>query len=135
MARAISTVVLSTVTMRLPLPSAKCSILMIMRLTWRVADRAKRFFFMSASASIDRIFIIEIAAEDDLTGYEGMTQRQWYAEDLKLRAPVQRNMAIVKAFAAVARERFFGVGPWRILTEQLHGYFQTSDDDPRWIYH
>jgi len=64
-----------------------------------------------------------------------MAQRSWYAEDLKLRAPVQRNMAIVEAFAAVARERFFGVGPWRILTEQLHGYFQTPDDDPRWIYH
>src|SRR5215471_830013 len=68
-------------------------------------------------------------------GHEGMAQRSWYAEDLKLRAPVQRNMAIVEAFAAVARERFFGVGPWRILTEQLHGYFQTPDDDPRWIYH
>jgi len=89
---------------------------------------------MSASASIDRIFIIEIAAEDDLTGYEGMTQRQWYAEDLKLRAPVQRNMAIVKAFAAVARERFLGPGPWRILPHP-HVAFLTPDDDPPWIYH
>jgi protein-L-isoaspartate(D-aspartate) O-methyltransferase len=70
-----------------------------------------------------------------------MAQRRWYAEDLKLQAPVRRNMAIVEAFAAVARERFFGPGPWRILTDRpriahLPGdYVMTPDDDPRWIHH
>src|SRR5215831_1472571 len=44
MARAMSTVVLSTATVRLPLLSAKCSILIIMRLTWPVADRENEFF-------------------------------------------------------------------------------------------
>jgi protein-L-isoaspartate(D-aspartate) O-methyltransferase len=66
-------------------------------------------------------------------------QRRWYAEDLKLQAPVRRNMAIVEAFAAVPRERFLGPGPWRILAGRriadTHGYVLTPDDDPRWLYH
>jgi protein-L-isoaspartate(D-aspartate) O-methyltransferase len=70
---------------------------------------------------------------------EEMAQRRWYVEDLKLQAPVRHNMAIVDAFAAVARERFLGAGPWRILTAHLrnepHDYVLTSDDDPRWLYH
>jgi protein-L-isoaspartate(D-aspartate) O-methyltransferase len=68
-------------------------------------------------------------------GHTGMAQRYWFAEDLKLRAPVRRNMAIVKAFAAVARERFLGPGPWRILPDRCDDYLQTPDNDPRWIYH
>lgn len=68
-------------------------------------------------------------------GHTGMAQRYWYAEDLKLRAPVRRNMAIVEAFAAVARERFLGPGPWRILPDRRDHYLQTPDNDPRWIYH
>jgi protein-L-isoaspartate(D-aspartate) O-methyltransferase len=65
-----------------------------------------------------------------------MTARRWYAEDLKLQAPVRRNIAIVEAFAAVARERFLGPGPWRILPDRPHREnFLTPDDDPRWIYH
>jgi protein-L-isoaspartate(D-aspartate) O-methyltransferase len=72
--------------------------------------------------------------------HEEMAQRRWYAEDLKLQAPVQHNMAIVDAFAAVPRERFLGPGPWRILTDRRvahdpHSYLLTSDDDPRWLYH
>jgi hypothetical protein len=39
-------------------------------------------------------------------------RRRWYAQDLKLRAPVRRHMAIAEAFAAVPRERFLGPGPW-----------------------
>jgi protein-L-isoaspartate(D-aspartate) O-methyltransferase len=72
---------------------------------------------------------------------EKMVQRRWYAEDLKLQAPVRRNTAIVDAFASVARERFLGPGPWRILTDRPHAahrdydYMLTPDDDPRWIYH
>jgi len=68
-------------------------------------------------------------------GHEGMAQRHWYAEDLKLRAPVRRNMAIVEAFATVARERFLGPGPWRIRPERRNDYLQTPDDNPHWIYH
>jgi protein-L-isoaspartate(D-aspartate) O-methyltransferase len=71
--------------------------------------------------------------------HEETARRRWYAEDVKLNAPVQRNMAIVDAFAAVPRERFLGPGPWRILTARLrnqpHVYVLTSDDDPRWLYH
>jgi protein-L-isoaspartate(D-aspartate) O-methyltransferase len=70
------------------------------------------------------------------TPEQQMTARRWYAEDLKLQASVRRNMAIVEAFAAVARERFLGPGPWRILSDKYGGdYFLTPDDDPRWIYH
>jgi protein-L-isoaspartate(D-aspartate) O-methyltransferase len=74
-------------------------------------------------------------------GHQGTAQRRWYAEDLKLQAPVRCNMAIVEAFAVVARERFLGPGPWRILTDRPriagnpHDYFLTPDDDPRWIHH
>jgi protein-L-isoaspartate(D-aspartate) O-methyltransferase len=60
--------------------------------------------------------------------------RRWYAQDLKLRAPVRRQMAIVEAFASVPRERFLGPGPWRLLPEGS-GAFVTPDDDPRWLYH
>src|SRR6516162_1121471 len=66
-------------------------------------------------------------------------QRRWYAEDLKLQAPVRRNMAIVDAFAAVPRERFLGPGPWRILAGRriadTNGYVLTPDDNPRWLCH
>ncbi|MBO0751911.1 MAG: methyltransferase domain-containing protein [Bradyrhizobiaceae bacterium] len=74
-------------------------------------------------------------------GQQAMAQRRWYAEDLKLQAPIRRNMAIVDAFAAVARERFFGPGPWRILTDRPRtahlprDYVMTPDADPRWIHH
>jgi protein-L-isoaspartate(D-aspartate) O-methyltransferase len=62
--------------------------------------------------------------------------RRWYAEDLRLRAPIARNMAIVAAFAAVPRQRFAGAGPWRLLSDRrLDHAFTTPDDDPRWLDH
>ena len=72
--------------------------------------------------------------------HEEVAQRRWYAEDLKLRAPIRRNMAIVEAFAEVARERFLGPAPWRILADSriAHDppdYVLTFDDDSRWLYH
>jgi protein-L-isoaspartate(D-aspartate) O-methyltransferase len=80
--------------------------------------------------------IFEIVEEDQLMGHVEMTPRRWYAEDLRLQAPIRRNMAIVEAFAAVARERFLGPGPWRILSDRrLDEYVYTPNDDPRWIYH
>jgi protein-L-isoaspartate(D-aspartate) O-methyltransferase len=70
------------------------------------------------------------------TPQQQMAQRRWYAEDLQLQASVRRNVAVIEAFAAVARERFLGPGPWRILPDRYGGdYFMTPDDDPRWIYH
>ena len=62
--------------------------------------------------------------------------RRWYAEDLRCRAPVQRNLHLIDAFAAVPRERFIGPGPWRIIPDpRPHDAFLTPDDDPRWVYH
>jgi len=43
-------------------------------------------------------------------------------------------MAIVGAFAAVARERFLGPGPWSIQAYP-HDVFLTPNDDPHWVYH
>lgn len=68
---------------------------------------------------------------DDMTAI-----RRWYAEGLRLRAPVVRNMAVVEAFAAVPRERFLGPGPWRILSESHPNVpFVTPDDAPHWVCH
>ena len=39
---------------------------------------------------------------------------------------------LVDAFAAVARERFVGPGPWDVCVGQR--YLRTPDADPRWIY-
>ncbi len=67
--------------------------------------------------------------------------RRWFAEDLKLRAPVRRNPSIVEAFAAVPRENFLGPGPWgiladsHILPDSPRQRFMTPDDQPHWIYH
>ena len=69
-------------------------------------------------------------------GDETAARRRWYAEDLQLRAPVRRNMAIVAAFAAVPRERFLGAPPWRLLSDRGPDQsFVTPDGDPGWIYH
>lgn len=62
--------------------------------------------------------------------------RHWYAEDLRLRAPVRQNMAIVDAFATVPRERFLGPGPWTIRPDtRPDDLFTTPDAEPHWIYH
>jgi protein-L-isoaspartate(D-aspartate) O-methyltransferase len=62
--------------------------------------------------------------------------RRWYAEDLRLRAPVLRNLAVVEAFAVVPRERFLGPGPWRILSGiNLDQPFVTPDREPHWVCH
>jgi protein-L-isoaspartate(D-aspartate) O-methyltransferase len=60
--------------------------------------------------------------------------RRWYAEDLRCRAPVLRNLHVIDAFAAVPRERFVGPGPWRIIAHPSEP-FLTPDDDLRWLYH
>lgn len=62
--------------------------------------------------------------------------RRWYAEDLRLRAPVRRNMSVVEAYAAVPRERFLGPGPWIIRPDvRPDETFTTPDAEPHWLYH
>ncbi|MBV9834606.1 MAG: methyltransferase domain-containing protein [Alphaproteobacteria bacterium] len=64
------------------------------------------------------------------------TIRHWYAEDMRLRAPVRRNMNIVDAYAAVPRERFMGPGPWTIRPDtRPDDTFVTPDAEPHWLYH
>jgi protein-L-isoaspartate(D-aspartate) O-methyltransferase len=63
--------------------------------------------------------------------------RRWFAEDLRLRAPITRNLSVVEAFAAVPREHLLaGPGPWRILPEVRTDLpFTTPDAAPHWLYH
>jgi len=67
-----------------------------------------------------------------MINYELAEARRWFAEDVRVRAPVLRNLAVAEAFARVPRERFLGPGPWCLLG--LKPYV-TSDTDPRWLYH
>src|SRR5260370_22327151 len=61
--------------------------------------------------------------------------RQRYAEELRFTAKLG-SRAVVEAFAAVPRERFFGPGPWRVLSPMaMHEYWTTEDADPRHLYH
>lgn len=69
-------------------------------------------------------------------GDDSAAIRHWYAEDLRLRAPVRRNMTIVEAYAAVPRERFLGPGPWTIRPDtRPDETFTTPDAQPHWLYH
>jgi protein-L-isoaspartate(D-aspartate) O-methyltransferase len=61
--------------------------------------------------------------------------RRWYAEDLRYKTPVLRNLQLIDAFAAVPREQFVGPGPWRIIPHPYEEPFLTPDCDPRWLYH
>jgi protein-L-isoaspartate(D-aspartate) O-methyltransferase len=64
-----------------------------------------------------------------------LTARQAYAEELRFTAPI-RSSAVIRAFAAVPRERFLGPGPWRIVSPaSLGDYWTTENDDPRHVYH
>jgi protein-L-isoaspartate(D-aspartate) O-methyltransferase len=73
---------------------------------------------------------------DRLMDAELAAARRWYAEDLRLQAPVLRNLQIVDAFAAVPRERFLGPGPWRIMPGNRPGQvFTTPDDQAHWLCH
>jgi len=61
--------------------------------------------------------------------------RSWYAEELRYVAGV-KSQAIVRAFAAVPRERFVGPGPWLINNATVREpFWPTEDDDPRRLYH
>ena len=61
--------------------------------------------------------------------------RHRYAEELRYTAKVG-SRAVIDAFATVPRERFFGPGPWRILSPMAAAeYWTTEDADPRHVYH
>ncbi len=61
--------------------------------------------------------------------------RHHYAEELRFMANL-RSHAVIEAFATVPRERFFGPGPWRILSPMAPAeYWTTEDADPRHLYH
>jgi protein-L-isoaspartate(D-aspartate) O-methyltransferase len=62
--------------------------------------------------------------------------RHWYAQDLRLRASVSRNPAIIEAFAAVPRERFLPPGPWLTFPESRPDEgLTTPDAETHWVYH
>jgi hypothetical protein len=61
--------------------------------------------------------------------------RRSYAEELRFTARLG-SRAVIDAFATVPRERFFGPGPWRLLSPVALGdYWTTEDADPRHLYH
>ena len=61
--------------------------------------------------------------------------RRHYAEELRFTAKLA-SRAIIDAFATVPRERFFGPGPWRVLSPMALGEDWTTEDaDPRHLYH
>jgi len=61
--------------------------------------------------------------------------RRHYAEELRFTARLG-SRAVIDAFATVPRERFFGPGPWRVLSPMALGeYLTTEDADPRDLYH
>lgn len=59
--------------------------------------------------------------------------RRWFAEDLRVTCHL-RDDRVVQAFACVPREQFLGRGPWR-LRHMVDGYWDSPDDDPKWVYH
>ncbi|HMK81877.1 MAG TPA: methyltransferase domain-containing protein [Xanthobacteraceae bacterium] len=63
--------------------------------------------------------------------------RRWFAEDLRLRTPVTRNLAVIEAFATVPRERLLGgPGPWQVISyNRIEQPFTTPDAAPHWVYH
>jgi protein-L-isoaspartate(D-aspartate) O-methyltransferase len=65
--------------------------------------------------------------------------REFYAEEIRAVASL-RSEALARAFAAVPREDFLGVGPWKIASfdaawSAVPRYIPTADADPRRLYH
>lgn len=62
--------------------------------------------------------------------------RNWFAEDLRVAAPVMHNPAIVEAFATVPREDYLGNGPWRIQPRLFdRPAYVSATAEPHHIYH
>lgn len=62
--------------------------------------------------------------------------RRWFAEDLRVSAPISRNQRIVAAFREVPRELYLGEGPW-IVHPRFRGAepYLTPTNDPAQVYH
>jgi len=61
--------------------------------------------------------------------------RRWFADDLRVTAPIRNCPALAGAFATVPREHFFPPGPWRLMTWSGLVTYSTPDADPRWLCH
>ena len=62
--------------------------------------------------------------------------RRWFAEDLRVAAPVRHNEAVLEAFARVPRERFCGNGPWQIHPRRIGAPpYTTENAAPDALYH
>jgi protein-L-isoaspartate(D-aspartate) O-methyltransferase len=62
--------------------------------------------------------------------------RRWYAENLRIAAPVVHNEAVVEAFAQVPRERFCGEAPWRVYPRRLKAApVAVPEPQPAALYH
>jgi protein-L-isoaspartate(D-aspartate) O-methyltransferase len=59
--------------------------------------------------------------------------RQRYAVQVCEKAQV-RAPAVIAALAKVPRERYLGLGPWRIFDMSTGAYQNTPDGDPRYLY-
>ena len=71
-----------------------------------------------------------------MSGVTSEAARGWFAEDLRIAAPVVKNEAVVGAFATVPRERFLGPGPWRVHPRMSAAApYRSKSDHPREIYH
>ncbi len=70
--------------------------------------------------------------EISMPGKNLKSLRRAYAEELRVAAPVRKNLKVIEAFATVPRERFLPPGPWT-----LHGTvsWRTPDASPAWVYH
>src|SRR5262249_31390955 len=98
-------------------------------------QRQEKFLRVSALCLAGRIADKAHAWSTEMT-VDLAARRAWYAQDLALRAPIRRMPGVTKAFAAVPRERFLGLGPWRLLPDMNPDLpFITPDCDPAWVYH
>ncbi len=62
------------------------------------------------------------------------TIRAAFAEELRYVAHV-RSDRVIAAFAAVPREHFLGVAPWKVYDLQEGSYWEVPGSDPRSLYH
>lgn len=60
--------------------------------------------------------------------------RHYYAEELRAVANL-KSEALVQAFAKVRREHFLGPGPWQVFSPGLESVWDTTDADPKHLYH
>jgi protein-L-isoaspartate(D-aspartate) O-methyltransferase len=83
----------------------------------------------SLAAGTSRVRNLEAGMNDPVE-----VQRRYYAEELWFRT--RMSSPLKAAFANVPRERFVGMGPWRIKSPwSLAEYWTTEDGDPRNVYH